>query len=391
MTTGPLPMCFGCTHLRHYPFCDAYPGGIPVEIATWQHDHREPFPGDQGVLFEPTPEVAEALKEFDGDLAEAIEETEGVDLKVNKAAPRHAPIGKRRIDLAAGRIKRALVDLFVEVAKKVALQVAPALAKAEIGTDAFDDPRITSAIERLRNATDEAERETIRAELRGYVQEAMQRLDLGDWGVLIDPTSRELEAVTQAAGMAAIEILGISDSDEAGASIVDQVNERALAFAQERAAELVGMRQTADGWIPNPNPKWAITESTRGLIASDIVTAIEEGWSTARLAEQLAGAYAFSAARAETIARTETNRANNVGNLIGYRASGVVLGKLWLAGNVLPGSIDDLPCPICRINADAGVIPIDDPFPSGADSPPQHPNCRCAVAPVTTLGGSVGS
>jgi hypothetical protein len=82
MTTGPLALCFSCKRLRitadnpsgTWPYCEAFPGdppgegpGIPVEIASWQHDHHKPFPGDHGLTYleihpaEPgdTPDVTE--------------------------------------------------------------------------------------------------------------------------------------------------------------------------------------------------------------------------------------------------------------------------------------------------------------------------------------------
>ena len=35
------------------PICDAFEGGIPVEILTGGHDHTKPFEGDGGIRFEP--------------------------------------------------------------------------------------------------------------------------------------------------------------------------------------------------------------------------------------------------------------------------------------------------------------------------------------------------
>ena len=33
--------------------CEAFPDGIPKEIAFGDWDHTKPFPGDKGILFEP--------------------------------------------------------------------------------------------------------------------------------------------------------------------------------------------------------------------------------------------------------------------------------------------------------------------------------------------------
>ena len=51
---GP-PMCYNCKHQSAAdPLkCDAFPAGIPRRILYSQFDHRKPFEGDRGILFDP--------------------------------------------------------------------------------------------------------------------------------------------------------------------------------------------------------------------------------------------------------------------------------------------------------------------------------------------------
>ena len=110
------------------------------------------------------------------------------------------------------------------------------------------------------------------------------------------------------------------------------------------------------------------------MLANDIDTAMKEGWTTDELADVLSENYAFSDARAETIARTEVAYADMQGSMESYRASGVVTGKKVL--------LAEDPCPICEENANDGIIDLDEDFSSGDDAAPFHPNCECTVTPI---------
>lgn len=56
------PRCFTrrCVHFRgaegdepkQVVTCDAFPDGIPEEIAYGDNDHTEPYPGDGGIQYE---------------------------------------------------------------------------------------------------------------------------------------------------------------------------------------------------------------------------------------------------------------------------------------------------------------------------------------------------
>jgi hypothetical protein len=62
--TQVIPVCVGCKHFhrenKDAETCDAFPDGIPAPILRAENDHREPYPGDHGIQFEPIEDEGDA-------------------------------------------------------------------------------------------------------------------------------------------------------------------------------------------------------------------------------------------------------------------------------------------------------------------------------------------
>ena len=152
--------------------------------------------------------------------------------------------------------------------------------------------------------------------------------------------------------------------------------------ASEQMAEVTGkiMGVTADTAIEwaKKNAGERITDfanATRDDIRGILGEALEGGWSTGQLANELEDSWSFSSQRAEVIARTEVANADLAGNNALYRESGLVTKLRWLAS-------DADACDICD-ELDEKEADIDGEFPGGyAADEVAHPNCRCDRVPI---------
>ena len=97
-------------------------------------------------------------------------------------------------------------------------------------------------------AKDSAEKATVEILAR-----VLAALDLGDWDSLSDEIKPLIETILRDAGAEALVQIGITDS-----GITELVNDRAVKYAEQRAAELVTR----------------ISESTREMLRADIAEAI---------------------------------------------------------------------------------------------------------------------
>ena len=207
------------------------------------------------------------------------------------------------------------------------------------------------------------------------LDQVVANLDFAGWSVLAGDIDDTLAEIVQDQAIAALDSVGIDTT--ANPDVLNVVSEAALDYGKERSAEMVGMRVNDAGeLVQNPNAEWQITEGTRDGIRATVEDAMRTGATNDEIAASLQASYGFSDDRAMMIARTETQMAANAGALEGYKASGVVQGKLWSTAD------DDLVSEDCQENADAGELALDAEFPSGDDAPPAHPNCRCSIVPV---------
>jgi SPP1 gp7 family putative phage head morphogenesis protein len=105
-------------------------------------------------------------------------------------------------------------------------------------------------------------------------------------------------------------------------------------------------------------------------VGTALADSIEQGLSDTRAAKLINDAIG-NPARALSIAITETNRAMSYGAISRYKAAKLERME-WETSD---------PCPTCAMNS-GQVIEIGGTFNSGAQMPPAHPHCRCALLPV---------
>ncbi len=119
-----------------------------------------------------------------------------------------------------------------------------------------------------------------------------------------------------------------------------------------------------------------IDEETKSQLAKIISDGIENKRGIEGISRDIRAQFTDMAkTRADMIAQTETNTALSQAAMDKMHDMGID-GKEWITIG------DERQCDICRGNEDAGVLAIDDMFPSGDAQPPAHPNCRCGISPA---------
>ena len=156
---------------------------------------------------------------------------------------------------------------------------------------------------------------------------------------------------------------------------LEPVFETAYIDGAEFAAQQIGVPSGAEesgmllalqaerGWFKE------ISQTSLERVQKAIDQGIADGSSSQTVADAI-NSILNDPKRSMVIARTEIARAMEAGSMAQALSAGIER-KEWL---VAPGA-----CPICQANKAEGPIPIHKAFQGGAETAPQHPNCRCTV------------
>ncbi|MEK0335831.1 MAG: phage portal protein [Nitrosopumilus sp.] len=120
-----------------------------------------------------------------------------------------------------------------------------------------------------------------------------------------------------------------------------------------------------------------MTEELTNDLRAELERGIMQGEGVTQLTERVGKVFKKGENRAEMIARTETNRAENQGKLQAFKSSGERYDKKYTA------VIDNRTSPICK-RLDGQVVKMDDNFKDsktgwGGPAPPAHVDCRSSV------------
>lgn len=192
----------------------------------------------------------------------------------------------------------------------------------------------------------------------------------------ITPILKEMVQVS--AAQALNQVAAVAKVNTTLDDLLDQADVKAIAWAEVHGAQMVGKTIVDGELVDNPDSRWVIEDATRDMIRDKISQALKEGWSKDKLARQLSDGKdsPLSIGRARNIAQTELGFAHSEGNRIGWATSGRIIGRY----SVL--SADHVGPDVCDDNAEAGIIPMDEPYPSGDEGYPFHPGCECVEIAV---------
>lgn len=119
-----------------------------------------------------------------------------------------------------------------------------------------------------------------------------------------------------------------------------------------------------------------MTEEIANDLRAEIQRGLLNGEGVHQIKQRVNKVFEVSLTRSETIARTELNRAFNMGSLEGYKQSGLQGEVEWSA------VVDEKTSPICRyLNGKTVKLGENFRYTDGTEyqAPPAHPNCRSTI------------
>jgi len=206
---------------------------------------------------------------------------------------------------------------------------------------------------------------------------------------------------TQAMETACQNVFGKS-ADEAVAAKLTPAWMTTMHDGAEKAADLLGLPPNFElynvqfgRWVKEVGAQQisgAINQTTKDALQKTIADAVEAGESSADIAKRIADEFkkltgeTMDASRAMNIARTESQRSINYGQLVTYKEEGVAK-KEWLANSFGPNAREDHRA---MSGAEVGVDEDFDnpetgksaPAPGMFNDPAEDCNCRCTILPV---------
>ena len=117
---------------------------------------------------------------------------------------------------------------------------------------------------------------------------------------------------------------------------------------------------------------WTHTDEVAGRAQKIVVSGLQKGTSTARMARELSEAMHTSEFYADRLIRTQTNHFLNLGTLKGYEETGVQTYTYF-------ATLDGRTCERCW-PLDGKVFPVTEAA-EGVNYPTIHPFCRCTTTP----------
>ena len=196
-----------------------------------------------------------------------------------------------------------------------------------------------------------------------------------EWHNLVYPAESAIFDAAVAGGTKGLQQLSITDN-----AAIGKAQTLARAYAQRRAAEMVGMKWEGGELLPNPDAQWAISDTTRTKIREAVARAFADEMPIGELGDAIADSGAFSDSRARMIAKTEVTRAQSRGTIAVWKETGAVVTAKWVLSSI------HRCCDDCDLNAAAGPVKVGEAYPSGATEPGAHPNCNCALVAVEIRG-----